>query len=420
MHSKKLYENKKKELLDIIEDTTINSTQKLDKLNLLELFTNLEIYQTELFAQNQELADQEKQTLISRDEFEELYNFAPIAYLKLDANFKILKYNRIAFNLLAKENRSLKITNQLNIFIHKDSMKEYINFISKTKSLGKNEGTLQFLIDKDIMYGRVNIASYEKNQRTYYLLSIIDITNEVTQEALLLHQAKQSAMGEMLSMITHQWKQPLSILSTVSSTMGVYLDLEKFDKEKFSNFLQNIEDQVQYMSETIDDFKSFFDESKKKEKINIKECINRAIKFTAPALKKYSIELTINADSDKYYILAYKHDVCQILMNIINNAKDELKKKDIKRKINLNISLDNTHVILAIKNNGGIIPTKQINRIFNKHYSTKLNNSGSGLGLYISKKIADEHLQADLSVKNIEDEDSVVFYLSVPMIEERE
>jgi signal transduction histidine kinase len=421
MNSKQFYEEKKKELLDILENENLNASQKLEKTNFLELFTNLEIYQTELSAQNQELLDKEEQLINLKDEFEELYNFAPIAYLQLDDNFHIIKYNKIAFDLLAKNKTSLKMSTRLNLHIHKAGMTEYINFVSQTKQLGKNSGILQFRNEAEIMYGKVSMHRIEKNNKLHYLLSIIDVTKEIKQDAIILNQAKNAAMGEMLSMITHQWKQPLSVLLSISSGMEAILDIEKFDKEMFINYLKNIEDQVEYMNDTVEDFKNFFSESKEQEKINIQECINRAVKFTAPALKKYDIKFNITYEDNKdYTILAYKHDVCQILMNIINNAKDQLKKKDVTRKIEMDIYSQDNDVVFAIKNNGGTIPNEIIDNIFNHRFTTKSIETGSGLGLYISKKIADEHLGAILNVENIQSEDSVVFYLKIPLIQEKE
>lgn len=420
MNSKQRYIEKKEEILTILDDKSLDASKKLDKLNFLETLTTLEIYQTELSAQNQELLDKEQQLIDSKDEFEELYNFAPIAYLKLDDNFKILKYNKTAFNMLAKNKQSIKIRDQLQYYIYKKGMIKYIDFISKAKELGKNEGVLQFLDANDIFYGRVNINSYEKDHETYYLLSIIDVTSEIKQEAIILNQAKNAAMGEMLSLITHQWKQPLSILSTVSTGMEALLDIDNFDKERFMDFLRNIGDQVEYMNDTIEDFKSFFSEQKNKEKINIQECINKSIKFTTPALKKYDIQLDISfKNKEDYIILAYNNDVCQILMNVINNAKDQLKKKEMSRKIWIHIYSEENSVVFAIKNNGGIIPSEIKDNIFNKHFTTKSSEDGTGLGLYISKKIVDEHLEGHFSVENILIEDSVVFYLKIPLVEKK-
>jgi len=420
VNSKQRYIEKKEEILTILDDKSLDASKKLDKLNFLETLTTLEIYQTELSAQNQELLDKEQQLIDSKDEFEELYNFAPIAYLKLDDNFKILKYNKTAFNMLAKNKQSIKIRDQLQYYIYKKGMIKYIDFISKAKELGKNEGVLQFLDANDIFYGRVNINSYEKDHETYYLLSIIDVTSEIKQEAIILNQAKNAAMGEMLSLITHQWKQPLSILSTVSTGMEALLDIDNFDKERFMDFLRNIGDQVEYMNDTIEDFKSFFSEQKNKEKINIQECINKSIKFTTPALKKYDIQLDISfKNKEDYIILAYNNDVCQILMNVINNAKDQLKKKEMSRKIWIHIYSEENSVVFAIKNNGGIIPSEIKDNIFNKHFTTKSSEDGTGLGLYISKKIVDEHLEGHFSVENILIEDSVVFYLKIPLVEKK-
>lgn len=416
MKSKTIYEEKKKELLSVIEDDSLDSSQKLDKIKILELLENLEVYQTELNAQNKELIEKEHSLMESRDEFEKLFSFAPIAYLQLDKDFKVLKHNTKALELFEQSNLSFSINNQLSFYIYKEDMINYINFISTVKKEGFNEGIIRFINKKDFIYGRVHMKKYEKERSIYYLISIIDITIEVKQEAMILSQSKSAAMGEMLEMITHQWKQPLAVIGATNSLMTAEISFDEYDKEKFSGYLSDINEQLQYMTETADDFKSFLDENKKGVQLNVKNCISRAIRFTSGSLRNsdIKIDLKFENDEDEYTSFGFKNDICQILITIINNAKDALINKKENKRIDISIYKKNSNIILAIKNNGGIINENIISSIFNQSFTTKTEKNGSGLGLYIARKIACDHLNGDIYIKNLEKEDAVVFYLEVP------
>jgi len=415
MNSKKQYEQRKLELLKILNNKAYSSNDKLCKLKILDFIENLEIYQTELLAQNLELIQKEQEIIETKDEFTKLFNFAPVAYLQLDEEFKILKNNQKALELIAINKFSLETFNQLNFYIYKDDMLNYINFISKAKSEGENEAILKFKKEDQFLYGKIYIKSYKKGKKLYYLVSIIDVTKELKQEALILSQAKNAAMGEMLSMITHQWKQPLSLISVLSSNMEVELDLDRFDKEKFKKNIDNINNQIEYMVDTSNDFKSFFDQNTQKIELNIRNCIERSIKFTSASLKNNSIKLSVAYEKDIDYIACgYKNDICQVLMTIINNAKDILKNQDGEKLIEIKVSQVENKTLITIKNNGALINDEIIEKIFMEHFTTKKDKSGNGLGLYIAKKIVTEHLDGNLFVQNLEDKSGVVFTIELP------
>lgn len=414
MKSQHQYESIRDEILSILENKNLTISEKSDRLNIAELIQDTDIYQAELIAQNQELLEKEDELINSRIEFESLFNLAPIAYLELDKNYNILKYNNFASELFYELNLKMYKDKSFTLLLENGEILNFITLENQVKSDGYSYGLFKFR-SKTILFGRVDIKKHNNN----FFVSIVDMTNEKKQEAMILAQAKKSAMGEMVSMITHQWKQPISVISILSTTMDLELESDMFDKEKFIHHTQQIKEQIDYMGETIDDFKEYFSDDKTRLTQNVKDCIERAKRFTASALETNNINLHINfIDDGDYNILSFRHDVCQVLMNIINNAKDEFLKKKLtyERNITIDIFHEDDDIVLSIKNNAGLIPDEIMELIFHPNFTTKKNLGGSGIGLYIVEKIVKEHLCGSITVQNIEYENSVVFTIRVPLI----
>lgn len=239
-----------------------------------------------------------------------------------------------------------------------------------------------------------------------------------TQEDIMLIQARHAAMGEMISMIAHQWRQPLSVISTISSGLKLKKEHGISNMESDFNDLDNITNTTQYLSETIDDFKNFFRKDKIISKIEVIEIIQKIIKLNSKILSLNGIELIVN-NSSTIRIYTYTNELLQILINLITNSKDAFIERNIKNnknKIFLNAfdSNDSTKLIIEISDNAGGIDKHIIGKIFDPYFTTKGPASGTGLGLYITKTIIDKHLKGSISVKN--NEDGASFIIEVPSL----
>jgi len=230
--------------------------------------------------------------------------------------------------------------------------------------------------------------------------------------------SNKALLGDMLSMIVHQWKQPLSVLSILSTNMEFQLEIDNFDNEKFLFWNNQIREQVEYMSETIDDFKDFSNSKKEKQQVNVQNCIERASRFTNIPLAKNDITLETYYNAKNLQILAFHNDICQILIILISNAKDKLSLLFLEsKKIIIEASEDETNLIITVSDNGTFIDESIINNIFQKSFTTQENKEGSGLGLYIANKIITEHLNGKIYVENLynkEQIENVRFYLVIP------
>jgi C4-dicarboxylate-specific signal transduction histidine kinase len=168
------------------------------------------------------------------------------------------------------------------------------------------------------------------------------------------------------------------------------------------------------MSETIDDFRDFSGTKKEKNRINVTNCIERAIRFTNIILIKNEISLEVCYHTTNLEILAFHNDICQILIILISNAKDKFLLVDLEsKKITIEVSENDLGLLIAVKDNGGVIDEEILTNIFQENFTTKEDKKGNGLGLFIASKIIKDHLQGKIWVENLYAENSVQFCLLI-------
>ena len=240
---------------------------------------------------------------------------------------------------------------------------------------------------------------------------VIQAIEETERKSKLLEeQSRLAQMGEMISMIAHQWRQPLSAINSSIIAIQSKLAIGKFnlevaqDRERFLKFLEkkhnNITEYVKGLSETIDDFRNFFKPDKEKEIISIIEPINRALKIVEASMSAKGIKIVTNFNC-KDEISMYQNELMQVVLNILKNSEDNFKEKNIQNGyIEIVTSKKDNNYIIEIYDNGGGIPEDIMPNIFDPYFSTKDEKNGTGLGLYMSKIIIEEHHNGNLSATN--------------------
>ncbi|EFU68787.1 PAS/PAC sensor sensor histidine kinase [Aliarcobacter butzleri JV22] len=216
----------------------------------------------------------------------------------------------------------------------------------------------------------------------------------------ILEQAKLARIGSMISMIAHQWRQPLSQLSGILMELETTTRFKKVDNNYILNAIDKSDKMIEFMSNTIDDFRNFYKPDKKKEDFFVSNACKKAINIIDATLENLGINLILDIKDDKK-IFGYPTEFSQVILNIISNAKDILIERNIKNpKIEINIESKGVLSIITIKDNAGGIEEKNLEQIFDPYYSTKDSSKGTGLGLYISKLIIERNMGGDLSVSN--------------------
>ena len=219
----------------------------------------------------------------------------------------------------------------------------------------------------------------------------------------LLQQSRMAQMGEMLSMIAHQWRQPLAAISSTSASLELKASLNKLDNDTVLEKVQDISSFAQYLSKTIDDFRDFFKPNKKKIKTSYCKLLRSALEIIGVSIKNNNIELIQELNCNDMFI-TYPNELQQVILNLIKNAEDALIEKEIENPyIKISTYKENNQYVLEVSDNGGGISKNIMDNIFDPYFSTKTKKDGTGLGLYMSKTIIEEHCNGELNVINTKD-----------------
>ncbi|MAD42712.1 MAG: hypothetical protein CL623_10035 [Arcobacter sp.] len=242
-----------------------------------------------------------------------------------------------------------------------------------------------------------------------------EVDKQREKENLLIQQSKLAALGEMIGNIAHQWRQPISAVSAIMMNIKWTAISQGVDKGFLDDRMKEANEQLKYMSETIDDFRTFFKPNREKEYFNLKDEVKKAYHILKASLENQNINLQIHS---KTVITAYGYanEFSQVVLNIISNAKDVLIEREIiNPKIDIYLNLDKDNIYCEIKDNGGGIKEEIIDKVFEPYFTTK-EGHGTGIGLYISKEIIHKHMKGSLKVKNIDK--GVTFIISIPFKKE--
>jgi len=223
------------------------------------------------------------------------------------------------------------------------------------------------------------------------------------KEEFLFQKSKMADMGEMIGNIAHQWRQPLAINNTIISILKEKSKREILEDSDLIEKLKEMENNIQYMSKTIDDFMQFHNPLKEKSNFCISDALEQTLNIMLPMLNKSGITV-IYDNSLSSYIHGYMNEYTQVLVSILTNAKDILIDKKVENAyIRILISEVGNCVTLSIQDNAGGIKDDTIHRVFDPYFTTKHKSMGTGLGLYISKMIIENNMNGILTVDNIED-----------------
>ncbi|PRM95823.1 hypothetical protein CJ673_02765 [Aliarcobacter cryaerophilus] len=257
----------------------------------------------------------------------------------------------------------------------------------------------------NILNKKLKYTVEEKTKELRYLNENLQITIDkktkelLEKEAILNQQAKMAAMGEMIENIAHQWRQPLSVISTISSSLKIKREMNMLDDKEFYEALQSINRTSQHLSNTIDDFRNFFSPNKEINKFYISELIKKSKDLIKSRFDKFNIKVIENIDDIE--ILSYQNELFQVILNLFSNSIDVLSSSQIENKIiYIKIYHDENNLYIKFLDNGGGIKDEFINRVFEPYFTTKHKSQGTGVGLYMSLQIVTKHLNGEISVKN--------------------
>lgn len=218
------------------------------------------------------------------------------------------------------------------------------------------------------------------------------------QEKLLMQQAKMAEIGSMLESIAHQWRQPLNILGLSMTRLNLSCTIG--GNRESTKVIEIAEAQIEYMSQTIDDFRNFFKQDKSQIWVNINTLANDVEALLGPLLMRKKI--IIQRDIDPMIeVLVYPNELKQVIINLVNNAREAIEQhRGRERIIRISCLNDEQYCTIAIEDTGGGIPPDIIDKIFDPYFTTKFESQGTGIGLYMAKMIIEKHFLGKLSVYN--------------------
>jgi signal transduction histidine kinase len=234
------------------------------------------------------------------------------------------------------------------------------------------------------------------------------------QQKMLLQQSKLAAMGEMIGAIAHQWRQPLNAIGVLVQELQLKIEHDALKKDEAKQLSEELQQYLEYMSKTIDDFRNFFKPSKQKARFDILKAIDDSLLITKKHLQNHDIDVTVEAECKiegmqdnvcAYEIEGYESEFKQVLINLVNNAREAIeaqtqKSPPAEKWVHIHVLRTEKKYIITVLDNGGGIPEAILEDIFEPYHSTKYEQQGTGLGLYMSKLIIERNMQGQLTARN--------------------
>jgi signal transduction histidine kinase len=338
---------------------------------------------------------------------------AKISNWEYDINNNSLELSEESLNIFETKDKRLNL-DFLEEFLSKKDFRKLKNYILNIKERNKSitfklniNNSIKWLIfnssldiNKNILIGTIQDITIQKEKER----------ENINKERIFSQQAKMASMGEMIENIAHQWRQPLSTISTSATGLLLQKDLDILSDETMVESLKRINHTTQFLSTTIDDFRNFFKLEKEKTTFLFNELFDKTLRIVYTQADNSNITFIKNINDIK--ITSYENELMQVIINLLNNAKDALIGNKINNKlIFIDCYKKGNKTVIGIKDNAGGVANNIIDKIFEPYFTTKYKSNGTGIGLYMSHEIISKHMKGNLNVENIEFKYKEVSYI---------
>lgn len=387
------------------------SMESLDSLSYDEIrhiLHELHVYQIELEMQNEELHKTEEALDYERKHYFELYDLAPVGYCTLNEEGIIIQANLTSATLLGLAHHEL-VNQPIAHFILKEDQDIYYFYRKKFIDEGEFPSCELRMLKQDGTQFWAHLSASRHgvegtSVKIYLIISDISEYKRLEEklrlkEEMVFSQSRQAAIGEMMSMIAHQWRQPLNNLALLNQDNYVKMKLGRLDQNSFDISHAMIDKNLQFMSRTIDDFRNFFRPDQIKEQTTIEEVLESTLAMIGTSLKNNTIEI-IRQSSSTTSIMIHKNSLIHVLLNILSNAKDAFELNNTIQAMVM-ISVDETpkEIKISVCDNAGGISEEILDQLAQPYFTTK-GVAGTGLGLYISRTIIEKYFSGTLRWNN--------------------
>ncbi|MGB3961739.1 MAG: CheR family methyltransferase [Sulfurimonas sp.] len=404
-----------KERLQITIEELETSNEELQSTNEELQSTNEELQSTneELETSNEELQSTNEELHTVNDELE--HKNKELAFVNealnkvvevINTEVLILDKNLDLFLHTKGMERFFKIN-----YTHKINLSEIIinaivsipNLFENVKNVVQNKTEVEYdlIVDNRIYWFQIKSINFSSDDFGV-IIGFTDKTDIIRNQELMFQQSKLASMGEMIGNIAHQWRQPLNSLALNLFAVDNKFNTDTIDKKHFHAFVEDSQKTIQHMSNTIDDFRDFFNPNKAKKSFKLSYVIDKTISFVHDSFKNHGITLTKMGDDD-LEIFGYENEFAQVLINILNNSKDAILTNQIAHgAIGIQIQCKEERAIVTISDNGGGANNEIIERAFEPYFTTKEKKEGTGIGLYMSKMIIENSMNGSIRMEVIQ------------------
>ncbi|MEA1915653.1 MAG: ATP-binding protein, partial [Campylobacterota bacterium] len=352
-----------------------------------------------------EVKEKTKALRMEKHELEKAQRIANLGFWSLNLKNNKVHWSKEIFNILEVDSLTFKPNNEVFLnCIHpedkanlidayaqslKDDEEYYINY-----RLIMNDGRIKWIKEE-------RETTFDANGQAVVSTGVMqDITQERCNAQVIAEQAKMASMGEMIGNIAHQWRQPLSVISTAATGIKVQKEFTNLSDEDLFSTCDAINNNAQYLSRTIDDFRNFIKGERVKSFFNLKAEIDSFLNLIDGTIKENGIDIVLDIQED-IQIHGYQNELTQCFINIFNNAKDILIENELEPKlIFIATQVDKNNVHISIKDNAGGIAKKNISKVFEPYFTTKHQSQGTGLGLHMTYNLIVDGMHGSISVQN--------------------
>jgi two-component system, NarL family, sensor histidine kinase EvgS len=379
-------------------------TQAFDYSVLWKYFLPLILIILSVLYKNRQLISYQKKLKNTKSELENtLKTFRSLVNLTIEgiiivSDNEIIYYNDEVLKIFNLDNKTLLNRPFSNLFLTNNTI-SFEDIIKNSDSQTYEIFGLKNFEKKFPILIKSKKVIFE-NQESI-ILSIIDMSEIKNRENLLIQQSKMASLGEMMGNIAHQWRQPLSLISTAASGMKIQKEFEQLDDKTFNETIDNITNTTMFLSQTIDDFQNYLKEDKTKKEFDTNSSIHKILSMVQGSFRNHDINIILDLNNG-LFINSYENELNQALLNILNNAKDALLEVEkTHRYIHIKTFKEAEKIIIEIIDNAGGIKESILDKIFEPYFTTKHKSQGTGLGLYMTHKIITSSMNGEIKITNV-------------------
>jgi len=391
----------KKKIIEIQSEwskISINESKSLSTKVIIQIIVAVLIISILLLYRQYKLKQHHKELKQTNKKFELMLNNTMEGVILIKDDL-IVEANRSALKLFDGEKKDIIGKTPLSFVV--DECQELVIKNLKLDFAAAYEIDVKTINNK-IIPVLVQASNFISESEKVRFVSILDLSDIKQKEQLLSHSSKMAQMGEMIGNIAHQWRQPLSVITTAATGIKIKKEFGLLDDKELFEFVDSIVTNSGHLSDTIDTFRDFIKEKVELKEVVVQDRIDNALGIISTRISSKHIKLINNIDyENKLHAMIVKGELSQVIINIFNNSIDALEDLDITEKwIKIDLEKKENRAVITIEDNGGGIPSDILPKIFEPYFTTKHQSQGTGIGLYMSYDIITNHMKGKLYAKN--------------------